>query len=154
MSTILALIAIAILLAGIEVLIPGGFLGVLSALLVIAACVFAYQDYGIFGTLCVFGGSVVLVIVVVFTELKFLSKSKYGNRLFLRSASDGRVLNENEKKDLSGKKGVAITNFGPTGVADIEGKHHEAYSQDGHLARGDHVEVVSVDNFRIVVKRV
>ena len=153
MLIVIALVVCAVLLAGIEVLIPGGFLGVLSAGLVIAAGVFAYQDFGAMGTFAVFGASLVLIVVVVFAELKFLANSKYGNRLFLRTASDGRVLSKDDKKDLSGKKGIAITVLGPTGVVEVDGKQHEAFSQDGHLQKGDHVKVVSVDNFRVVVKR-
>jgi len=101
MLIIIALVVCAVLLAAIEVLIPGGFLGVLSAGLVIAAGVFAYQDFGAMGTFAVFGASLVLIVVVVFAELKFLANSKYGNRLFLRTASDGHVLSKDDKKDLS-----------------------------------------------------
>ena len=153
MLTIIALIAVAVILAGIEVIIPGGVLGIMSAVLVVVASVLAYQDFGVFGILGVICGSLALIVFVVFAELKFLSKSKYGDRLFLRTASDGRLLKENKLDDLVGKKGIAITVMGPTGIVDVEGKQHEAFSQDGHLARGDHVKVVSVDSFRVVVKR-
>ena len=148
------LVVIGVLLAGVEVFVPGGILGILSALFLIVATVLAYRELGTYGAIGVFGGSLILVIIVVLTELRFLVKSKYGQRLFLTSASSGHVLTENAKEDLDGKTGVTMTVLGPTGVVEIDGKQHEAFSQDGHLQRGDHIEVVRVDNFRVVVKRV
>jgi len=154
MGTILLLVGLAILLAGLEVIVPGGLLGVISTIIIIIACVLSYEDYGVYGALGIFTASIILVVLVVFIELRLLSKSKYGKRLFLSSSSSGRMLSENEKVQLDGKAGVAITVLGPTGIVEIDGKQHEAFSQDGQLAKGDHVEVVCVDNFRVVVKRV
>ena len=77
METVIVLVVIGVLLAGVEVFVPGGILGILSALFLIVATVLAYRELGTYGAIGVVGGSVILVIIVVLIIIYFCHYSRY-----------------------------------------------------------------------------
>ena len=75
MSMILGFTAAAVLLVFFEVLLPGGVLGVLSALCLLAASWIGYDTYGLMGGGAVFFGTILLMTILVFVEFKLLGKT-------------------------------------------------------------------------------
>ena len=57
-------------------------------------------------------------------------------------------------ESIIGKTGIAITDFMPSGKADINGTIVEAISIMGHIHANDKVEIVEKKDFNFTVKRV
>ncbi|MFP4069445.1 MAG: NfeD family protein [Verrucomicrobiota bacterium] len=152
MSTIYLLILAALVLIFFEVLLPGGILGVMAAGCIIAATVFAAQDYGIYVGASVFIGSMLACLVLTVIEFKIFARTKYGRRFFLKDAVSGRANEKSVDDAIIGRTGETLTRLNPTGKIAIDGQTHEAHSQDGYIEAGVRVEVVARDNFKLTVK--
>ena len=150
MTSILLLFAVGLLLLGFEVIVPGGILGAIGGLAILAGCVIAFGELGITGGGLAVLAAVLLVGLLLYVEFRILPKTAMGRRLFLKSKVTGTAVNAREV-DLGGKSGEAATDLGPTGYVMIEGKRYEAFSRSGFLDAGAKVKVVGMDNFRLIV---
>lgn len=154
MIEILFLVIVALILSALEMIVPGGVLGVLGGVALIAATVLGYQSYGTGAAMIIIIVGALLCLIVVFVEFHYLKNTKHGKRLFLNETNEGKVLQQSDDKDKwVGATGKAKTDLAPSGAVLIEGKSHEAFSQDGFISRGEAIEVRSVDNFRLLVGR-
>lgn len=152
MTTIILLIVGAAVLAGLELFIPGGILGVVATLMVIAACALSFADYGMNTGLLTVLGAVVFIAIALYIEVRLLAKSGYAKRIFLSASVQGKV-NDEARQGLLGKDAKAISTLAPTGAIEVEGKQYEGFSQDGHVNRGERLRVVRVEEMRLVVER-
>ncbi|MEM1223118.1 MAG: NfeD family protein [Verrucomicrobiota bacterium] len=153
MILIISLIAIAFVMIFFEVILPGGILGVLAAICIIAATVFAIQDFGLLAGALIFFAAVIGIFVFVLVELKLLANTKYGGKLFLRASIDGHSNPVTSDETLIGQRGETLTRLNPTGMISINGKKYEAFSQDGYIERGQPVTVLNRDNFRLIIQK-
>lgn len=154
MSFIIGLILLSLVFAFFEVVVPGGVLGILAGIALIWASILAFQDYGPVQALGVFVGGLVLIILLVIIELKLISKTKVGKKMFLDQAVEDQSTQKIGTEDLIGKTGEAETTLAPSGKVVVEDKEYEAFSEDGLIQKGEKVKIVSRDNFRIVVKKI
>ena len=155
MTAILWLIFAALVLIFFEVLLPGGILGLIAAGCIIAATVIGVQEYGVFVGATVFVGSMVACLILTVVEFKLFAKSKYGRRFFLSGSQrrgDGDAPDAAEPDTVIGKTGEALTRLNPSGKIAIDGRSYEAWSRDGYLEAGTKVEILSRDNFKLIVK--
>jgi len=152
MSMIAILILAALVLIFFEVLLPGGFLGLLAAGCILAATALAFQDYGAYVGVSVFAGSLLACLALTVIEFKIFAKTRYGKRFFLTSALSGHSNVEPSNDSIVGKTGEALTRLNPSGKVAIDGRTFEAHCQDGYLESGAKVEVVSRDSFKLTVK--
>ncbi len=153
MAAILGFVFAALVLIFFEVILPGGILGVLAVLCIIAATLFGYEAHGLSGAALVLLGSILACVAIVFIEFRFVAKTALGRSFFLRARVEGRNPSvAEEAESVVGKAGEALTRLNPTGTVVIEGRQYEAFSRDGFLERGRAVEVVGKDNFRLIVK--
>ena len=53
--------------------------------------------------------------------------------------------------EVIGKPATALTMLAPSGFVEVAGKRYEAFCRSGLVARGTHLTVVGLDNFRLVV---
>jgi len=161
MLLIIGLVIAGILLIGFEIVVPGGILGVLGAVLMLGAVGVAFSDYGFLGAAITLLGSVFATLVVVIIEFQVLAHTKFGQKLALSSTSGGRIRygsrddapDADADESLIGQQGETVTTMAPSGRIVIDGKAYEAYSQSGFLERGERVEVVARDAFRVVVQK-
>jgi membrane-bound serine protease (ClpP class) len=54
---------------------------------------------------------------------------------------------------LGGRRGVAVSNLRPSGIAEIDGERVDVVSSGGYIPAGDRIEVVRDDGYRRVVER-
>lgn len=155
---IITLIIAGILLISAELLVPGGILGTLGGITLLAACYFTYVDYGIWAAAALFVACGLLTFIVIYLQVKILRKTSFARKIFLDATSGGGSLQERADKsvpaDLIGKRGETLTTLSPTGKVVIEGIAYEASLQNGLLRRGHTVEVIGRDAFRLIVKGV
>jgi len=150
MTLIAILFVVGVILLGFEVFIPGGILGVLAGLSLLAGSALAFAEYGVSGGLIALAVAVVMVGGVLFFEFKVLPQTPWGQRLFLKAEIDG-VSTPPRERDFLGSEGVTVTAMGPSGLVEIDGKRHEAFSRSGYLEADVPVKVVGTDNFRLIV---
>jgi membrane-bound serine protease (ClpP class) len=152
MTLIILLFAIGILLIAVEVIVPGGILGLMGALMMFGGCVKAFLDYGIAGGMIASMAALVMGGLAIFLEFRVLPKTKVGKRAFLTreitavSAAFGK-----EALDLVGKSAEALTMLSPSGYVRVDGRRYEAFCQSGQVPAGSALEIIGADNFRLIV---
>lgn len=153
MTIIVALIIAALVLVFFEIILPGGILGVLAALCVLAATWFGYDAYGAMGGVVVFFGTLFAIAVLAFVEFKLMAKTSYGQKFFLKSSIEGHTRGAVAEDSVIGKEGMTLTRLNPSGKVAIDGKNYEAASQDGYVERDQPIAVIAQDNFKLIIKK-
>jgi len=154
MAEIVGLILLALVLASFEILIPGGILGVLAVASLALASYFAYEPYGLGGSVLVFLGAGALILVAVYFEFKLLGKSKFRNWFILSSAVTGKSEAVHASDEVIGAEGVTLTAMAPSGIVLINNQKFEASSRSGFLLKDQPVRVVARDNFRLTIEKI
>ena len=142
-----------LVLTFLELLLPGGILGVLAAICLLIATWFGFDNHGFFGGVAMFFGTLVALAVLSFIEFKLMAKTSYGKKFFLNASIDGHSNQAQADNSIIGKKGTALTRLNPSGKVLIDGKNYEAHSQDGFIENGHEISVVAQDNFKLTVKK-
>lgn len=152
MTLIILLFAIGMLLIAVEVIVPGGILGSIGALMMFGGCVMAFLEYGTTGGIVAAIAAFVIGGLAVFLEFRILPRTKLGKRAFLTheitavSAAFGK-----EALDLVGKSAEALTMLSPSGYVRVDGRRYEAFCQSGQVPAGSALEIIGADNFRLIV---
>ena len=152
MSLILILILVALVLIAFEIILPGGILGAIAGLCIIAATVLTHTDYGIWAAVAVFFASGVLITALILIEFKLLKNTSLGNAFFLKNTVTGHT-GPTTEISVVGKHGVALTRLNPSGRVTIEGKNYEASSQDGYIDAKQEITVVAQNNFKLTIRK-
>lgn len=148
--TILLLIA-GIVCIALEVYLPGGFMAIAGAAVIIWATVEAYRHSANFGTMllvCGIGGS----ISVSWFSFKYLSTTKEGKKALLM---DTHIeLPEDQHKDLEGKIGQTLTVMRPSGIIEIDGERYDAASRGEYIEKDVLVKVLKIEADHVYVREV
>lgn len=152
MSLIILLFAIGLILLAAEMVVPGGILGGIAALMMLGGCAIAYSQFGSSGGTLALIAALLLVALTIFLEFRVLPKTRIGRRAFLDSeiSATSAALGP-EAQQLIGAKAEAITLLSPSGYIRVNGKHYEGFSQSGQISPGATLQVVGADNFRLIV---
>ncbi len=154
MSVLVMLFIVGAMLLAAEVFVPGGILGILAGVTLLAGVVLAFVEHGQQGGWIAVAAAVVLVGFTLWLEFKVLPKTRVGRKLFLDAEIGGASQPElAESADVIGHDGVADTTLAPSGYVTVNGKRYEAYSRSGLIAKGEPLRVVGLDNFRLIVQK-
>lgn len=153
MSWIIGFLVVASVLIFLEVLLPGGILGLLAAVCLIGATVQTGLVYDWTTASLVFMGSILAALLLVVVEFKIFAKTRFGKRFFLSRVVEGRTTRAFTAEDMRGKEGLALTRLNPSGRVEIEGHTYEAQTRDGYLEAGTAITVISQDNFKLIIKQ-
>ena len=157
MKTLILCVLLGLALISFEVFVPGGVLGILGALALIFAVGIAFNEYGILGGSLTFTVVFLLLVCVIFIQLKFLPKTRIGRRLFLNKTIKGQsnrpLTDVSPGSQVIGKSAEAITPLVPSGKIKIGKQLFEATSQDGFIAKGTRLRVVGKDAFHLIVRK-
>lgn len=152
MGLILLLFLLGIAFLAIEVIIPGGVVGTIGALLMFGGCVLAFTRFDATTGFLTVAAAVVITVIALAVEFWWLPKTKMGRRAFLTAEISGRSsVGHGDSQDLIGKTAEALTMLSPTGYVRIDGQRYEAFSQLGQIAAGSLLTVTGVDHFRLIV---
>ena len=152
MSLILGLLITAFILFFFEIFLPGGVLAVLGGILLLVATALTYSEYGLFWAALLLCGGLVGAIVMFFLEIRFISQSRFGRQLALKSTISAK-LNPKADENIIGAEGVTLTILAPTGKVQIGGVVHTAQAEDGYLEKGQPVSVVRAETFKLIVTK-
>ena len=147
---------ILLLLAGIacvamEIYLPGGFMGLTGAAIVIWATIEAFRINANFGTMllvCGVGGSV----AASWFSFTYLSKTKEGKKALLMNANV--ELPEDKYKDLEGKNGTTVTDMHPSGIIEIDGERYDAASKGEYIEKNSSITISSIEADHIYIREI
>lgn len=142
-----------VLLAG-EVFVPGAVLGILGAVSMMAGCIISFLQLGTVGGSIATAVAVGLLALTLYVELVWLPKTRFGKKLIVQSAVSAVSQPPLAiREQVIGRAAEAVTPLVPSGYVLVEGRRYEAYSQSGHVAKGEALTVTGLDNFRLIVTK-
>lgn len=150
----LALLAAAFLLIGAEIYVPGGVLGTLGAICLIAAVVLGFRMGPVAGWSGI-GLVLALSVFGIFFWLRVFPRTPAGRRLTLEL--DGRTFRTDkpEFEALANREGVAQSALRPSGVARIDGRRVDVIADHGvWIDEGTPVRVSRISGSRLYVEPV
>lgn len=154
MTLLIVLFVAGILLILAEVILPGGIVGAIGGLMMIAGCAIAFSDYGPGGGLIAIFASLALAGAALYWEFRYLPKTKLGRKAFLTSEITATSSTEYVgAAALVGQAAEAITMLSPSGYVSVAGRRYEAFCQSGQAPAGSILDIVGADNFRLIVTR-
>ncbi len=152
MSVLIGLIVIAFALFFFEIFMPGGILALIGGVLLIIASILAYDQLGLTWAIIIFAAGPLGALLMFFLEIKFLSSTRMGKQLSLKSAISSQ-LNPRADENLVGQEGVTLTILAPSGKVLVDGQTHTAAVVDGFLDKGVPVRVVRTETFKLIVEK-
>jgi len=152
LGLIIFLIIIGLLLFIIEfMLIPGiTVAGIGGAVCLVTGIIFAFASQGISTGLWVLG--ITALVMIVLTVL--MLKANTWNKFMLKTSIDGKVdtVGAGEGKVRPGDKGITVTRLAPGGKVLVNGEYFEAKSIDILIDPKKEVEVIRIDDNKLIVK--
>ncbi|HNY62810.1 MAG TPA: NfeD family protein [Bacteroidales bacterium] len=145
---IIFLIVLGVLALMLEVLVlPGGIVGIIGALFVIAGVILSYVHFGLWA------GNITLLITAVFiigTVILFL-RSKTWKKMALTTEIDSKV-NVLPSELEVGMEGVTISRLAPGGKALFGDQEVEVFSHLGFIDQNQEIVIFQIDENKIIVK--
>ena len=138
----------------VEIFIPGGVVGTMGGLSVLAAIIMGFTHSGTLGATLLVAG-VVLVPACVIGAMNIAPKLPFSKKLFLQESLDAEkgYVSQGEGLDrLEGREGVATTDLRPSGIAEIDGRRTDVVADGEMIEKGTQVKVVHVEGNRVVVE--
>lgn len=152
MMWIILLFVLGLLVLAVEVIVPGGILGTIGALLMFGGSALAFAEYGFGGGMLALAIAAALSFFVFWFEFRVLPRTKTGKRAFLEAQIRGvSSAYGAEAASLVGSAATALTKLSPSGYVDIAGKRYEAFCRSGQVPAGTPLKVIGSDNFRLIV---
>ncbi len=151
MSLIVFLFAIGAILLALEVVVPGAIIGIIGGIAMLAGVVVAFDQFGIQGGALAAVAAVLLVAITLYLEFVLLPRSRLAKTFSMTATVDGRSQPVLADRTVIGKRVVAVTPLAPSGVVELEGRRYEAFARSGHVPVGTQLDIIDLDNFRLVV---
>lgn len=151
--TILAILIVAgLLLVGAEIFVPGGIMGVMGLLVLLAAVIMAFITYGAATGAYMALALVLLSGISVFLWAKYFPKTRLGKGMTL--AEDGKSFKSAraELANLVGQEGVTQSDLRPGGIALIASKRVDVLAEGIMVPAGTQVTVIKVQGNRVIVR--
>jgi len=148
------LVAAGFVLLGAEILIPGAIVGAMGVVSLVVAAILGFAAFGVKGGFISFMGLLIGGTVFLYLWIKYCPKSIFGKWFTLQE--DGKEFKsfDASRSDLKGKRGVALTDLRPAGIAEIEGSRIDVVSEAGFVTQGSKIKVIEVAGSRIVVRQI
>jgi membrane-bound serine protease (ClpP class) len=155
MTAIILLFAIGIVLVAVEILVPGGLLGLVGGLCLLAGVVAAFTQFGGFGGTIATALALAIGAVTLYAEFVILPKTRLAKKFTMSETVAGRSQPEvADRAAVIGREVVAVTRLAPSGVVTLDGRRYEAFSQSGLAEAGSRLKVVETDTFRLIVTQI
>ncbi|MGA3008312.1 MAG: NfeD family protein [Opitutaceae bacterium] len=153
MNTILLLFLLGLVFLFFEVFTPGPIFGILGGLTLIGGVATAFNQYGFSGGLLAAFSAIAAVCATLYAELVWLPKTRFAQRLSISATAGAAGQPSVRPEDVVGKTAEALTTLAPSGYVLVDGRRYEAFSQSGHVARGEQLRVTGLDHFHLIVTK-
>ena len=158
----LLLVALGLILVGIEIfIVPGfGITGILGIVALLGGLGLSLVGTGatwdsILSALGQVALSILVAVVAALFLLRYVPRLPFGKRLVLEKklpAEEGYASSPEEDRRWLGKRGTAATDLRPAGIAHFNGERVDVVSEGEFIQAGQPIEVARVDGNRIVVR--
>ncbi len=150
MGFIVTLILMGVLLILAEILlIPGvGIAGVFGLASLVGSCVYAFDTMGMTVGTIVTAINVALVVCLTI----YILRAKTWKKFTLNTNIESKAMPDKEELVAIGDVGVTITRLLPVGSARFDMKTYEVKSLEGMVDVGVEVEVVLIEDNKIIVR--
>jgi membrane-bound serine protease (ClpP class) len=148
------LVLAGLFLMGIEIFVPGGVLGTLGAITLLAAIGVGYTAFGPQqGTMAALG-ILVFLAISIFIWMTLVPKTRLGKTLTLSTSTAGYSSAAVSLRNLMGHEGDALTPLGPSGLVKIDGKRLDAVAESKWIEAGARIRVVHVVGNHLTVREI
>ncbi|MBP7829805.1 MAG: hypothetical protein KA248_07795 [Kiritimatiellae bacterium] len=146
------LLAAGLFLVGVEIFVPGGIIGALGALSLVAAMFIGFKAFDPPWGLVSAVGIILLAGVGTALWIRFFPRTAAGRHLTL--SSDGREFKAAPAalKALVGQEGLTHTALRPGGIATIGDRRVDVIAEGNWIEAGRRIRVVQVEGPRVVVR--
>ena len=153
MTLIILLFTIGLLLLALEVMIPGGILGVAGGILLFTGCILSFVTLGTGEGIIAITLTALAAFLLFHIQFKILPNTRVGKRFFLQNTISGSSSAfKINARDLIGKTATAVTVLSPSGYVTVDGKQYDAFSRSGQIPKGTELEVIDANSFQLTVK--
>jgi len=151
-QTYVVLLAAGLLLTALEIVVPGGILGVLGGLALLVAIIMGFVAFpGPWGLV----SAVSIVVgagVVIALWIRFLPATPMGRTLTLSRDGKNFKSYSDALQPLLGKEGVTQTPLRPAGVVLIDGQRVDASAEGGFVDKEARVKVIKAEGHHVIVR--
>lgn len=154
MELFIVLVAGGILLMGIELFVPGGVVGTVGLVCLMAAVGIGFKAFGPEIGWAIAVGIGLLLAVATYLWLKVLPGTRLGRWMTVENDEASFKAGPDHLDTLVGLEGEATTDLRPVGFATLRGKRVDVISDGGMIPRGTMVKVVRVEGFKVLVRAV
>lgn len=149
------LLIVGIILVILEFFVPGGILGILGVIAVVGSLLMAGYNpmhMAISITIAFIVG--IIAFVILFRRIG-LNKGIFKN-IILRDKLDdeGGYTSYDDREDLIGKTGVAITPLRPSGIGEFDHERIDIVTEGNFINSGKRIEIVKVEGVRVIVREI
>lgn len=143
-----------LLLIFLEFFLPGGIMGTLGAIVVIASiAMFAMQYDSLILVVLYAFFSIVLVVVLFRFALWRITHGEPGKTIYSDDDQEGFIASHFDKSAI-GKEGIVDTDLRPGGHIIVGDKRHSAISLSGYVSKGEKVKVIGGEGESLTVKKI
>jgi membrane-bound ClpP family serine protease len=155
MTIVIILFVVGLLLVAVEIVVPGGLLGMVGGLCLLAGVVASFSEFGSVGGTVATALALLIGAVTVYLEFVILPKTKLARKFTMAETVAGRSQPEvADRAAVLGREAVAVTRLAPSGIVTVDGRRYEAFSQSGLAEAGARLKVLETDNFRLIVTQI
>jgi membrane-bound serine protease (ClpP class) len=147
------LFVIGIILIVLEFFVPGGITGVLGLCAVIGSLFLASGNVVNMAISLLIALAASILVSILFVKV-FGRKMKFFKKMILTDSTNtekGYVSNQN-RVDLIGKQGPALTDLRPSGTVMIDDERVDVVTEGNFITRGTLVKIIKTEGSRIVVR--
>lgn len=153
---ILSLLFFGIALIYLETLLPGGIVGAMGFVCIIASIWLGFRHYGFTeGIVLLLTSLLIVSFLVIFLWSRF-PKSRIGQKIILSDEMESRSgyhADSFTARISVGLEGIAESELRPAGIALINGERCDVVSDGGFIEARARIRVIRVDGNRVVVER-
>jgi membrane-bound ClpP family serine protease len=128
-------------------LIPGGLVAIVGALMEIAGVSLAFANGGLAGAL-----TLGITLVVSIAVIVLILNSKTWKKCALDTSIESKVNDFDERNIHVGAEGTTLSRLAPSGKANFNGETVEVASEHGLIDENSEVVVIKVEGNKIFVK--
>jgi membrane-bound serine protease (ClpP class) len=143
-----------IILILLELFLPGGILGILGLIAIIAS--FFFASYDLTHMAISLAIAIILTVILAIVLYKFVGYRGTLGRIILKDATsaDKGYNSYNERGHLLGLEGEAFTDLRPSGTAVFAEDRIDVVTEGSYIAKGSKVKIIKLEGARVIVREI
>lgn len=151
----IALFIIGLILVVLELFVPGGILGVIGGIAIIASLFIAGYDLTHMSVSILIALILAIITFVIFYRSVGFERGLF-RKLILqdRTTTEKGYITADERTDLIGKEGISLTPLRPAGTIIVNDERLDVVTEGNYIEANKSVKIIYVEGMRIVVREI